>query len=255
MGLAWSQTLKNLVFPIFCRECRCRLLTDENAFYCPTCWEKSPRIARPFCTACGRPHPGALGLGTQVNFLCAECRETPNPQIGQIFGAAVYAGAVEETIKLMKFHDRPWAARALGDLLADFMVAEVDVARYDLLVPVPLHKVRFRERGFNQSELLAREVLPILPNARIDLRLQRIRPTRTQSRLQGVDRRENVRGAFAVVGDALAGEHVLLVDDVVTSATTVTECASALLRAGAALVDVLAAALTVSHRDRAALHE
>jgi ComF family protein len=255
MGLAWSQTLKNLIFPIFCRECGTRLLIDENPFYCPTCWDLSPRVERPFCTVCGKPHPSAVGLGVRTNFLCADCRDHPNPHVGRIFGAAVYDGPVQEVIKLLKFHDRPWAARPLGELIEAFALEEMDTAAYDLILPVPLHRVRARDRGFNQSELIAREIAHCFPHATVDLRLQRIRPTQAQSKLHGEARRENVRGAFAVVGEDLDGANVLLIDDVVTSATTVTECARALRLAGAGNVDVAAVALAVSPLARMPLHD
>ncbi|HNT87705.1 MAG TPA: ComF family protein, partial [Candidatus Hydrogenedentes bacterium] len=217
--------------PIYCQQCGLRLLTEENTLFCPTCWEMSPRIARPFCTLCGRPHPGAVGFGTRSNFPCAACRERPNRHIRRLFGAAYYDAAIAETIKRFKFRDRPHLAGSLGQLLVEFAEREMERDRYDLVVPVPLHRVRHRLRGYNQSFLLAERVLPVFPRARLDTSLKRIRPTRTQSRLDEKQRRANVRGAFAVLGDACGGKRVLLVDDVVTTNSTVTECAATLRRA------------------------
>lgn len=239
----WTLALKNLLLPQFCRQCGARLLTEENNFFCPTCWEMSPAIERPFCTGCGRPHPPTVGFGTRSNFPCAACRERPNRYLRRVYGAMRYDGAVEEAIKLFKFNGRERLAGPLGALLTDFAERELECDRYDALVPVPLHKVRQRARGYNQSEVLAREALAAFPAARLDTSLARIRPTRTQSKLQGKARQSNVRGAFAVEGDSLSGAHVLLVDDVVTSGGTITECGRALTRAGAASVDVLAVAL------------
>lgn len=239
----WPLTLKNLFFPIYCKMCGERLLTEENGFFCPRCWESAPRIERPFCSRCGRPHPGMVGLGTRSNFPCAECREKPNPHVRRIFGAACYEGAIEAAIKLLKFHRKERLAGPMGEVMAEFAQAEMACGAYDFVVPVPLHKVRARDRGFNQSQLLAREVMPVFPNATLDESLRRIRPTRAQSTLKGQDRQANVRGAFAVAGDRYAARTILLVDDVVTTAGTVTECASALHRAGAKDVDVLAFAL------------
>ena len=105
--------------------------------------------------------------------------------------------------------------------------------------------VRLRQRGFNQSLLLAEQVLPEFPRVALDSSLIRVRPTRAQSRLKPKERAENVRGAFAVTGDTVKKKTVLLVDDVVTTRETVTECARVLRRAGAARVDVLAFALAV----------
>ncbi|NIA12816.1 MAG: ComF family protein [Nitrospiraceae bacterium] len=242
----WALALKNIFLPLFCKQCGSRLLTEENGFFCPTCWELSPRVERPFCVVCGRPHPGAVGLGTRSNFACAECRDRKQRPYGRIYGAAVYDGTVADAIKLLKFLDRERLARPLGDLMGEFARRELDCEAYDYLVPVPLHRVRERERGFNQSRLLATELLPVFPNARLDESLWRIRPTRVQSRASSSqERRANVVGAFAVRGDRLTGGRVLLVDDVVTTGETISECASALKRAGVAQVDVLATALAI----------
>lgn len=239
----WNLAVKNLLFPIFCKECRRRLLTEENGFFCPMCWEISPRIQRPFCSRCGRPHPGAIGFGIQSNFPCALCNKRPHPHISRIFGAARYDGAIAQAIKLFKFYDKRRLVHPLAQILAEFAQQEMDIELYDLIVPVPLHRVRERLRGYNQSRILAQAVAHVFPNATLDESLKRIRPTRIQSRLQGEARKTNVRGAFAVAGDACRGKNVLLIDDVITTASTVTECAAALRRARAARVDVLAVAL------------
>ncbi len=245
MNQTWVLTVKNLLLPQFCKSCGVRLLTEENGFFCPTCWELSPRVERPFCSKCGRPHPAMAGLGGMSNFPCADCREKPNKHIRRIYAAACYAEAVEVAVKLLKFNDKERLAPVLGELLVAFAQAEMDRDAYDFIVPVPLHKVRERHRGFNQSRALAQEAAPAFPRARIDESLQRIRPTRTQSKLRGKARRSNLRGAFAVIGDVYAGKSILLIDDVVTTGGTVTECARALRRAKAAQVDVLAVAIGV----------
>lgn len=227
--------------------CRERLLTEENGYYCPSCWELASRIESPFCTCCGRPHESMVGLGSRRNFPCAVCRERPPKGIERIYGAAVYEGVIADAVKHLKFHDRHRLGRPLGLLMQQFAAEYMDTGAYDLLVPVPLHRVRLRERGFNQSALLAEAVRPAFPRAGLSADLKRIRPTRTQSRLAGKERRDNVRGAFAVQGDAMQGRAILLIDDVVTSGGTVEECGRALRRAGAVRVDVLAVALARRH--------
>jgi ComF family protein len=250
----WWLALKNLFLPIFCKQCRRRLLTEENGFFCPTCWELSPRIERPFCIICGRPHTGVVGFGTQHNFPCARCREKPakHRSVRRVFGAARYEGAIGEAIKLLKFYDKPRLAKPLGAVMAEFAAREMECEIYDIVAPVPLHRVRLRERGFNQSLLLAAEVAPALSRARIEQCLRRIRPTRVQSRMKtDSERWANVQGAFSVNGGShLQGMVVLLIDDVVTSGGTVSECASVLLEAGARAVDVLAATLAVAPLPR-----
>lgn len=249
----WTLTVKNLFLPIFCKICGCRLLTEENGYFCPTCWELSPRVERPFCTLCGRPHAGVIGFGSLSNFPCADCRERASRgglPFRRMYGAALYDGAVKEAIKLFKFYGKRGLARPLGALMAEFAEREIECDAYDFIVPVPLHKVRERDRGFNQSRLLSQEILSVFPNARIDESLRRLRPTCVQSRLKTAsERRANVVGAFAVEGDRLAGSRVLLVDDVVTTSGTVSECAAALRRANAGAVDIFAAALKMSTDD------
>ncbi len=243
----WRLSLKNLLFPIFCKACSERLLNDENGYFCPRCWESSPRVERPFCPHCGRPHEAAVGLGLRSNFLCAECREKPNPQIRRIFAPALFDGAVAEAIKLFKFGHRVRLAGPLGRLMTEYATQEMQAEAYDLATPVPLHQVRERSRGYNQSRLLAVEALRAFPGMRLEESLWRIRPTRMQSTLASAERKANIRGAFAVEGDAFQGKRVLLVDDVVTTGGTVTECARMLRRAGAKDVDVLAVAVTARH--------
>ena len=127
----------------------------------------------------------------------------------------------------------------------------MDTESYTALIPVPLHAVRLRDRGFNQAALLAEPLCDLFPNALLLPGLKRIRPTRTQSRLSDPeDRQSNVRGAFAVDRDVdFTGQRILLIDDVVTTGGTVSDCARALERAlgraGASYVDVLTFALAV----------
>lgn len=243
----WTLAIKNLVFPMFCRACGRRLLTEENGFFCPTCWEMSPRVERPFCTVCGRPHAGVVGFGTVSNFLCADCREQKTRPFRRIYGAALYEGAIEEAIKLLKFKDKQRLARPLAAVMAEFAEREMDCDQYEFVIPVPLHRIRERSRGYNQARLLAQELLFAFPNAKMDESLRRIRPTRVQSlSASPKERRANIVGAFAVAGDTLKGKTVLLIDDVCTTGETVSECAAALRRAHVAAVDVFVAAVVSS---------
>ena len=247
LGDIWL-SVKNIVFPQFCKVCGERLLTEEIPFFCPSCWEASPRIEPPFCSISGHPHEGAVGIGLREEFPSAEWRATTEKQRGfhRLYGAAVYEDAVAEAIKHLKFHGKTRIVPHLAEIMRAFAANCMDAARYEYLIPVPLYKVRLRERGFNQALLLAEAILPAFPNATLDTALARIRPTPSQSRAQSpAERRKNIQGAFAVPPDArhLEGKTVLLIDDVVTTAATVIECAHALKKAGAARVDGFACAL------------
>lgn len=248
---AWSLAFKNMFLPVFCRECGCALLTEENGFFCPACWARPERIERPFCCICGRPHRERIGFGVAGDFPCADCRGARTKPYRRVWAACDYDGAISEAIKLLKFNARPLLAGPLAEEIARYAEREMDTGAYDAVVPVPLHRVRRRARGFNQSELIAVKTMACFPRARLDTSLRRIRPTRTQSKLTNdTERRENVKGAFAVDRDrSFTGEAVLLLDDVVTTGGTVAECARALIRAGAKTVDVIAVAMPAGRRE------
>ncbi len=162
-----------------------------------------------------------------------------------MWGAAVYDGAVGESIRLLKFNGRRRLAQPLAAMMAGFAEAELDQEHFDVLVPVPLHRVRLRSRGFNQSALLAQSLADPM-GLPVSEALARVRPTRVQSLLNDTERPANIVGAFGVSpGHPFKNASVLLIDDVVTTGSTVSECAAALRRAGAREVCVLAAALAV----------
>lgn len=239
----WRLALKNVLLPMYCQGCGVRLLTEENCFFCPDCWESSARIERPFCSRCGKTHQRMVGLGSLSNYPCAACREKPNRYLQRIWGAAQYDGAIGAAIRLYKFYSKERLLRPLAGVMTDFAKREMDFSRYDCLVPVPLYPTRLRERGFNQSLLLA-QALSDTFGVQVNQSLARIRPTRAQSRLKTEERAINVRGAFAVKdSETMAGMRVLLIDDVVTTGGTITECGRALMRAGAATVEAFAIAL------------
>jgi ComF family protein len=145
-----------------------------------------------------------------------------------------------EAISRLKYGGLTRLARPLGNLLAEYQDPDFKLSENDLVIPVPLHTRRLRERGFNQSLLLARQVsrrrsIPLNFTA-----LQRARQTQPQTQLSGPERRKNVRGAFEVrKREAVKGKRILLIDDVFTTGATVQECAYVLREAGATEVQVL----------------
>ena len=248
MSETWTTAVRNLVLPQFCRTCNRRLLTEDNGYFCPACWGLARRVERPFCSICGTPHQGSAGFGEIRNFPCADCRSRRKTSaLDRTFGAAYYEGAVAEAVKLLKFRSKLRLVPAMAEIMIEFARNEMDLAAYDDIVPVPLHNVRHRERGFNQSAVLADELAPHFPNAVVNESLKRIRPTRIQKNLTSSEARwENVIGAFAVDrNQSFEGRCVLLIDDVVTSGGTIEECARAVQRAGAARVDAFVFALAL----------
>jgi ComF family protein len=151
-----------------------------------------------------------------------------------------------EAVSRFKFGGVARLAGPLGTLLVEHVDPAFPFSDLDLVVPVPLHPRRLRERGFNQSLLLARQVSKRQSIPLDFTSLQRVRQTAPQTRLSGPERRKNVRGAFRVTApESVAGRRVLLVDDVFTTGATIQECTESLLEAGAKEVCVLTLARVI----------
>jgi ComF family protein len=241
---AWVTALLDLVFPPFCAVCRAGLGEGRRDPLCGSCWRRMARVAPPWCAVCGlelgrfRSREGPVPAGHR----CGQCRRHP-PAFAYARSAARYGDVVREALHAFKFGGRRALAAPLGDLLVEMERASLPVPDPDLLVPVPLHRRRERERGFNQALLLARRLggawkVPV----RADV-LVRTAPTSPQTELRAEARRANVRGAFALRRPELvAGRHVIVVDDNLTTGSTATACAACLREGGAATVGVLTVA-------------
>ncbi len=177
--------------------------------------------------------------GSDGKLLCLACLQK-QPYFERAAAYGSYDGGLRELIHLLKYdHVRP-AANLLGRMLAEVVadIADAFGQQAPVIMPVPLHASKMRQRGFNQSELIARMMLKLRPAA-LDVKLNttalmRSRPTESQTGLTPPQRRENIRGAFKVVrGDQVSGRDILLIDDVFTTGTTASECARVLRRAGA----------------------
>ena len=173
---------------------------------------------------------------------CATCKATPL-RYDYARSAAVYEGALREALHAFKFAGRRALAGPLGDLAAEQCVGSLPEG-IDALIPVPLARERERERGFNQATLLARRIGRRLGAPTRPGWLVRTRSTRPQSDLSAAERRANVRGAFRAT-DRVAGRHLLLIDDILTTGATLEACARALREAGARRVGVLTVARVV----------
>ena len=213
-------------------------------------------IAGGVCSVCGErlvsPYAFAGDHGGPRCGLCQ--RITPPYAKAAAYGS--YAGGLRELIHLLKYEKVKPAANVLGRMLAEALaVLRPSFADPVSVVPVPLHAVKLRQRGFNQSDLIARAALKLMKDPSLNLNsaaLERRRETKSQIGLTSHQRRENMRGAFAVTRpDQVEGREVLLVDDVFTTGTTVSECARVLLRAGASKVWVATVARTLKAEAQA----
>jgi ComF family protein len=220
----WLQAIQTRLFPPTCVLCGRMGAADYDL--CHACLADLPYNS-PSCQRCALPLP--------TEGLCGRCLRHPPPYV-RSFALFRYAAPVDHLLTGLKFHHRLCLSRLLGDLMAN-VLASADRPLPELLVPVPLHRTRLRERGYNQALELA---LPIAKRLDIPLerqRCQRVRATFPQTRLSARDRRLNIKGAFRVAG-TIEAHRVAIVDDVVTTGHTVRELARALRRAGAGEVEV-----------------
>ena len=225
----------DLVFPPACQVCR----TPGVFPLCGACRAGFRAIRPPICQKCGKPLRGSPDLV----FTCIPCRHR-RLRFTCARAAGVYEGALREAIHALKFGGRRALAEPLGTMMVEVAATDERLSSAELVVPVPLHASRLRERGFNQSEMLAVEIAQGLDRPLCTNLLERTRLTAPQSGLLLDDRRANVRGAFTRTALTWAG-RILLVDDVISTGSTVSECARALRGCGASEVCVLTVAMAV----------
>jgi len=233
-----------VAFPTDCVLCGQELSSIGLLRVCRICWDSLQAWQGPVCVRCGLPFASEHALDSAVA-QCGACREAePAFDAARSFG--LYVGKLRQVILRAKFGSDERLSRHLGRLLAPAWQALPQVEDLDspLLVPVPLHSSRQRERGFNQSALLAAGLAGELgrENGGHDLAilagcLRRHRATRPQTGLSVAARRENLRGAFEVAKpEQVRRRAIVLVDDVMTTGATISACARVLRRAGAACV-------------------
>jgi ComF family protein len=226
-----------VVFPSPCSACGRLLARPTAGPLCVSCWSALPRHPTPACR-CGRPLFGPRPL-------CGRCRRGREPVVaGTSLGP--YEGPLRAAIHDLKYRGRRRVAAQLASLLLEDPAARALIVETDVLVPVPLHPRRLRERGFNQASLIAREVGRRTGRRLVEGALVRRRETKPQAGLSAAARRHNVDDAFVVRRRSLvAGHAVTLIDDVLTTGATARACARALRAAGAREVRMLALARVV----------
>jgi ComF family protein len=247
-----AESLFATLFPSDCRLCGTPLVKISRLPVCEDCLLSIRPLSESVCGICGERLASAYNSvvdGGQPR--CPICRES-EPAYARALAYGSYEGGLRDLIQLLKYQRVRPAAQVLGRMLAE--VVEALAPSFGepapVVVPVPLYKGKIRERGFNQSELIARAALKLKPlGQEVALRpqfLERCRPTASQTGLTRHQRRENMRGAFRAVQPAeIAGREILLVDDVLTTGTTASECARVLRRAGAIRVWVATVARTL----------
>ncbi|MDX9710224.1 MAG: ComF family protein [Trichloromonas sp.] len=219
--------LLDLLLPPTCAICRAEVAALSPAGICPNCLTQLLPLPIARCPRCALPYPTEEG----GPHLCEACLRQP-PDFSTVVAVGLYGDLLRESIHRFKYEQGIHLDHPLGALLAQRLGTDAPEFFPELILPVPLHPQRLRERGYNQSLLLARRLGKSLRVPTESRRLQRVRPTPPQQGLPLAARQRNLRGAFAL-STPLRGEKVLLIDDVMTTGATVRECAQVLKSGGA----------------------
>lgn len=227
----------DVCYPRCCEGCRGDA-SGSGGHLCWDCLATAMYISDPMCTRCGDPVDGLV----EHVFECPWCRRT-HPAFDAARSALRFRGPIREAIHRFKYNRATHLSVDLGGLLAGCVRAHFGGERFDAIAFVPLYPSKARARSYNQARLLAEDLgrrlnVPVVRKA-----LERVRFTRTQTRLDADERKQNVRGAFkAAMPEWIDGRRWLLVDDVMTTGATVDECARVLKDHGAVSVRVVTVA-------------
>jgi ComF family protein len=227
-GLQLRRWLGTLLFSSRCR--LCGSAPSADAALCRSCLDDLPWLGG-CCCRCARPLPTGID-----SLLCGECLKR-SPGFDAATALLHYRAPVDYLIQQLKFSGELAIAPLLADLLAEKIEARTTPLP-DCLIPVPLHRARLQERGFNQATELARRLGRRLALPVDHRRCRRDRYTRPQSLTPTGLRRRNLRGAFSMTGELPVDAHVAIIDDVMTTGHTAEELTRVLRRAGAACVEV-----------------
>ena len=228
----------SLLFPLDCETCGKSLSLSDRGI-CASCSNQISWIKAPFCSICSRP----LTLNLSK---CADCHHE-HFYFRKAWAAARYEGKMKELLQAYKFSKRKSLHSFLGEALSKHFSTCMKNERFDFILPVPLPAEREKERGFNQARLLSSYLSSSLGISHAPQFLKRNKSAQAQSLLTKKGRRINIRGCFYVENSPFSGKDLLLIDDILTTGQTASECSKVLLEAGAKSVSVLACARGVKN--------
>lgn len=243
--------LAEVIFPTTCMTCGTVLDHPTSPAFCAECYSRIDFIRSPLCPCCGVPFETTTG----GDHLCGDCLAAA-PVFSLARSAGRYETVLLDAIHRFKYQGQRAVGRSLGRMMGEVSYPGFSIADYSLVMPVPLHVKRLRERGFNQSLILAREIARRFSLPLDFMSLRRNIHTDPQVGLGRREREKNVRGAFDIrPGTDIEGVNILLVDDVYTTGSTLRECARILKNHGAREVAALTLARTVGRMKEQAEYE
>jgi ComF family protein len=232
--------ISDVIFPPLCPNCEVPVKQEEHGF-CPECLSRIKTITTPLCICCGIP----FASSSADDHLCAECIDS-RPPFSRARAVGYFEATLLDAIHRFKYGHHMITGEVLGRMMAVYQYPGLNPDGFDIVIPVPLHLQRLRERGFNQSLILARNIAERYSIPLDFTVLKRHIKTTAQVGLGRKERGKNVRGAFNVrYPERVSGKRVLLIDDVYTTGSTLKECAGILSGAGAEEVAVITLARVV----------
>ena len=238
----WLQTFINLLLPPRCIKCG-KILSLSDGL-CAECFNKIRFISQPMCYCCGQPFCHETGLKFAKKQLCGRCLKKKKHLFRMQRSAFIYDDESKNLILDLKFRDKTGSAKVLANMLYT-AGADIWQEKPDIIIPVPIHRLRLLKRRYNQSAILAKYLSQktLIPTDCESL--VRHRNTTPQVELSGNARRQNLKQAFSVkYPQQIKGKKVVLIDDVSTTGSTLNECAKVLNKAGAAAIYTLTLART-----------
>lgn len=239
---SFFKTLFNIILPPRCAYCG-KIIADEHGI-CAKCFKKLHFISEPYCKICGTPFENETEIATSSHFICPNCAS--KKRITRFNRSAViYDDFSKKALLSFKFQDKT----SLSKLFAKWLkISAHDILEQgiDVIIPVPLSYKRLIARKYNQAAVLASELSKLINVPVLPLTLIKTRHTKPQAKLKENLRAQNIKNAYSVKNSAqIKGKRVLLIDDIMTTGSTLNECARTLLKAGAKTVDTLTVARTL----------
>ena len=216
----------SLFFPAECRICEKSLEPLNRSFICTGCWSKIKWIVPAYCSRCSKPVPSCQIPGESSRLLCRECFGEP-ALYTRLLVPILYEGVMKKAIHLLKYERKEGIFLEIERILPTFIEQTfLSFSQLDEIIPIPLHRKKLKQRGFNQAYLLARFLSRFLEVKLTHSSLLRVKETQSQTKLSKQERAANVKGAFRVKdGSSFEGKTILLVDDVCTTGATLREAA------------------------------
>ena len=234
------QGFKELVFPDNCFLCKKYTYNCNQHYLCLNCLSSIELNTPPFCLKCSRH----LTIFNDRGF-CATCLKT-DYSFDAAWSACIYEKPLTDLIYAFKYHGKTYFKKTFGHLLIEFIdTYQIPIKNFDIIIPIPLHPARFRERGFNQAELLSQILAEHYGIGHQTDLLKRSKLTDSQTLLEAKQRWTNVGDAFKIDNlSGIADKNILIVDDLLTTAATADAASKTLKNSGAAYVGVLTLAIT-----------